>query len=794
MAMQTEYIYNLRAKKVPDTIGSKAKNLSFLISRKFKIPETYVCTWDAYQDYLRERHTVHTIIRDELSRKIDLSKDYAIRSSANIEDSKYYSFAGQFKSILNVKGLEDILRAIESIWSSTYTKGVKTYLERTGIDLEEIKMAVIIQEMVSPTVSGVSFSKNPLTGMDEIIVEATTGNGDKLLQDGITPERWVHKWGSWVHEPEHASIDRGVIKTVVAKTKEIAASFGNGVDVEWVYDGRSINWVQLREITSLHNTVLYSNHFAREVLPGIIKPLVWTINVPLVCGAWIRLFGELIGRNDIKPFDLAKSFYYRAYFNMGTVGKIFEMLGLPSNTIELLMEVESSRAEKPSFKPTAKTLSLAPRILHFLYQKLRFKHDLETFIPDMRRAYAAFALHDLRKLSAHDLLREVERLYALNEQTAYFMIITYLIMGVFHGLFKHQLKKCGYSFEEFDLTAGMEALHVYDPTVKLDALNSQFNGIDGTIRKKIEEGTYADLLTLEGAEAFRQAVRDFINHFGHLSDSGNDFSSIPWRDNPDAILRMIVHHTRRREETAPGLHFESLTLSRSAKMLLRPLYNQARNYRLYREAVSSLYTYGYGMFRSYFLALGDLLTTRGDIRHPDDIFYLYFDEIKDVIARKTSDPASSQKVRQRKMEIAEYEHIAVPHIIYGDQQPPPITHSTTIMKGIPTSKGVYKGTVRVIKGISDFDKLKDGDVLVIPFSDVGWTPLFSKAAAIIAESGGFLSHSSIVAREYHMPAVVSVAGVCTTLKDDMVVTVDGYRGEISIHQTATDMTREQRST
>jgi len=88
----------------------------------------------------------------------------------------------------------------------------------------------------------------------------------------------------------------------------------------------------------------------------------------------------------------------------------------------------------------------------------------------------------------------------------------------------------------------------------------------------------------------------------------------------------------------------------------------------------------------------------------------------------------------------------------------------------------------VIKGISDFHKLRDGDVLVIPFSDVGWTPLFSRAGAIIAESGGFLSHSSIVAREYNIPAVVSVSGV-STCTDDTLVTVDGYRGEISIHQT-----------
>jgi pyruvate,water dikinase len=112
------------------------------------------------------------------------------------------------------------------------------------------------------------------------------------------------------------------------------------------------------------------------------------------------------------------------------------------------------------------------------------------------------------------------------------------------------------------------------------------------------------------------------------------------------------------------------------------------------------------------------------------------------------------------------------------------------MKGIPTSKGLYKGRVRVIRGVNDFQRLRDGDVLVIPYSDVGWTPLFTKAGAIIAEAGGFLSHSSIIAREYEIPAVVSVHGACQ-LKDGTLVTVDGYQGDITIHQNLleTQLTR-----
>jgi pyruvate,water dikinase len=86
----------------------------------------------------------------------------------------------------------------------------------------------------------------------------------------------------------------------------------------------------------------------------------------------------------------------------------------------------------------------------------------------------------------------------------------------------------------------------------------------------------------------------------------------------------------------------------------------------------------------------------------------------------------------------------------------------------------------VVQGIQDFEKVQAGDVLVIPYSDVGWTPLFARAGAVVAEAGGILSHSSVIAREYGIPAVVSVSGACG-LADNSTVSVDGYRGEIIVH-------------
>jgi len=127
--------------------------------------------------------------------------------------------------------------------------------------------------------------------------------------------------------------------------------------------------------------------------------------------------------------------------------------------------------------------------------------------------------------------------------------------------------------------------------------------------------------------------------------------------------------------------------------------------------------------------------------------------------------------------------VTPPAMIFGHTAPSLNPDEEGGLKGTPTSRGVYMGPVRILQGIQDIGKVRDGDVLVIPYSDVGWTPLFTRAGAVVAESGGILSHSSIIAREYGIPAVVSVPGACQ-LADGTRVTVDGHNGTVTVHGEA----------
>lgn len=212
----------------------------------------------------------------------------------------------------------------------------------------------------------------------------------------------------------------------------------------------------------------------------------------------------------------------------------------------------------------------------------------------------------------------------------------------------------------------------------------------------------------------------------------------------------------------------------------RLFYKRARQFRLYREQISSLHTFGLGLLRAYYLALGERLVKRGWLDQPEDIFYLYRMEISQAVQGVLVGDQLRQLVATRRHEINEARDVQLPEIIFGDQPPPIIPSNLGSFRGTPTSPGYYTGRIKVIRGVADFSKLEPGDVLVIPYSDVGWMPLFAKAGAVVAESGGILSHSSIIAREYNIPAVVSVHGALN-LPDFTLVTVDGFQGEITVH-------------
>jgi pyruvate,water dikinase len=255
---------------------------------------------------------------------------------------------------------------------------------------------------------------------------------------------------------------------------------------------------------------------------------------------------------------------------------------------------------------------------------------------------------------------------------------------------------------------------------------------------------------------------------------------VPWRETPELILELVGNFEPPPERNPQKKGFVEIKPPGIRGWILKVFYNRTRQFYLLREQYSSLYTYTLMLFRVYYLALGDWMVARGLLDANEDVYYLYDEEIRKYIEGKEKGTTFKTLVQKRKEEIEHCRDAITPEIIYGDKPPPVIVHQDRKLSGTPTSRGYYTGNTKLVCGISDFQKVDKGDVLVIPHSDVGWVPLFAKAGAVVAESGGILSHSSIVAREYGIPAVVSVNGALN-LRDNLVVSVDGYKGEVFVH-------------
>ncbi len=790
----SDLICTLDKKTSFPSIGNKAANIQRLARMGMRVPVTYVLKWEAYQRYIQNDLTIIDQVQAEL-KKLNPEKRYAVRSSANIEDSFENSFAGQFKTVLDVQGADALLQAVWAVWGTAQTREIEEYLQKRSIDADTLRMAVILQEMVSPVYSGVVFSRNPVNGLREIVVEAVAGQGTALVQEGATPLRWIYRSGRFKSQPEQCDLPDHLVAAVIDGCRQISARVKRDVDLEWVYDGTYLYWVQMREITSLRTVQVYSNSISREMLAGIIKPLIWSVNIPLICSIWVKLITDIIGSNRLSPENLVRAFYYRAYFNMGMLGEVFEDMGFPAESLEMMWGVEDSGSSsspmrmmpsggmKMSMMNAPKMMRLAPRMARFAWDQWTLPSRLPQRLAELETSFRSIDLDGAGRLSPQEILSSIDRLYRLNQEAAYYNIIVPLSMYFYNSVLRKQLEKAGTDATRLEMEHSGENFQRYDPNHHLANLHALFTQLDPALQEEIRNSSYARVVEDDRLGAFRPAMLSFMCDFGHLCDNGNDFSTVPWRENADTILNLVIdfHDPANSSKAKPGekVRFEDIRLPLFKRFILRRLYERVRSFSLYREQISYIYTLGYGLFRVYFLALGDHLAQQGVLEAPEDVFYVEYPELRRLSAGDGNAGDVRERIAAHKAEIERTRHLPLPAVIYGTQPPVVEAGNRRALSGTSTSRGYCTAPVKVVTGIQDFPKVKSGDILVIPYSDVGWTPLFARAAGVIAESGGMLSHSSIVAREYGIPAIVSVLGA-TGLADGTLVSMDAYKGVVYI--------------
>ncbi len=559
---------------------------------------------------------------------------------------------------------------------------------------------------------------------------------------------------------------------------EIKKSLKADVDIEWVFDGRELYYVQCRPISNLSKIKIYSNRISRDMLPGMIKPLVWSVNIPLVNSVWIEILESIVGTLNITPEDLAHTFYYRTYFNMGIFGEVFKSLGMPADALETMMGLKNERSEKKSMRPGKEMIKYFPRIIGFALKNLTIGRKISKDLGGIEKALAKTDRTTFSEKDAEVLIKEIDAHKVVVKKIAYYNIVAPLLMGFHNRMLKQHLERVGVDFLGFDLMEDIPENIEFDPNYFLEALNSKYKSLPKQTQELLMEKPEETFSGSDDLMEFEHELTNFINRFGHFSDSGNDFSYSPWRENLKLIIQMIANFEPKRgadEKTS----IKEVKTGLIRKALINLVFKNARKYRLLRDRVSSSYIFGYGLFRYYFLALGDKLVEENIIYKSEDIFYLSEMQIRDAFASRILAQKIKEAISYHKEKMKLQQNITPPELIYGDNEPLLDIEYSTEFHGVPASAGFYSGPACVVRSSEEFDKVKKGVVLVIPFSDVGWTPLFPKAGAVISESGGMLSHCAIVAREYGIPSIVSALGVMN-IKDGQLLSVDANAGVVYI--------------
>lgn len=781
-----QYVYFLEELGRMDNIGNKAYNISFLNRMRFKVPETMVITYDAFNAFLQGDQKLLEHLRRELAGYMRENSSYSVRSSANYEDEREYSFAGQFQTYLNVNSLDEVIQAISNIWESSL-EAAPVYRSHVATNIEDLEMGILIQEMIQPKYSGVVFTRDPVYNLNEIIIEVVHDLGQSLVQDGVTPERWVYKWNQWLKIPDEDKVE--ILNQIVKEAKQIEQYYGEPVDLEFVYDGNEVYWLQLRAITTVKRARLYSNKISRDMLPGMIKPLIFSVNIPVVNTSWKKIFRQMIGSpvKRIKIQDLTKSFYYRAYFNMGVIGDIFQVLGMPRDLLEILAGIDIEGVEKPKFKPTMITLRFLPRMVVFMLRLFLISKQIEKHLRKYREKYKDMEIQATQtsELDMPTLISQIDKLFKLNIQSSYFVILSQLLNSLYTSMVRRWIEDAGYSFEKMDFALLNPRIKHQDFRRSLEKLHKYYLRLPESDRDRIKMLTYEEIKSNKKFAGLSARISHFLQRFGFLRENGNDFSIPAWSEIPDTVLKMLIDFEPPKNKDYSLEETRTIIAEVCKNPISRMFYNRSVKYQEYREIVNELYMYGYGLFRPFFLQIGRNLVEQNILNEMNDIFYLKYEEIKKILADQNHKLNPQEVVRTRKAEMEKYRDIDLPEIIYDDNPPEPIKieNSAKELNGVATSRGICKGRVRVARSIDDYGKIQDGDIIVIPYSDVSWTPLFAKAKGVISESGGILSHCSIVAREYKIPAVVSVNGALS-LKDNTLVALDGNTGKISIIQEA----------
>ena len=695
--------------------GGKAAMLRRLQQAGFRVPDFVVSPADP-QEAL-----------DQLGTPV------AVRSSASVEDGHETSFAGQFQSFLNLSTAEEVVSAIKQCYDSAYTDAVASYCRHNGIDPQRIRVDAVVQRMVRPELAGVAFTMNPVTGAEEVVIEACEGLASELLS------------GRQSALPDGHPLLERFRPEIQSTAREIQQFLGAPQDIEFAIEDGTLYVLQSRPITRIGFAAEpgeWTNADFRDggVSSGVCSPLMWSLYEL----AWeTTLKGSLRDlRLFRRDFQSGRMFFGRPYWNVGEVKNCLAQLpGFVEREFDHDLSIEITYEDDGRRTPftwggllrAIPTLAALP---HYFRRQLRL--DEKLLSGGHRALLKTYQQRSADCVSA--LGKLIENEFLLTECN-YFRTIfaTSLAKMDFIGSFPESKSNYG------ALVSALPPLRHMFPV------------------RQVAEIPLRD-------DAFLDKIIDSCCH--HYC-RGLDVQFPRWDEDREFVREMLrglpaiaspTNEPRKNYAVARDAALARLPWWKR-RSFIRKL-NRLRSFVWLREEMRDLSNQVYYLVRRLIL---DISQQRGI---GDDVFFMTF---REILADDRRHVEGNRAIYESYRNFRAPNEIGVRYC--GERHSP--SHSKSL-NGIAASPGVVSGRAHVARNVPEALRMAPGDILVCPFTDPGWTPALDRAAGVVTETGGLLSHAAVICREYGIPAVLGVAEATSRIRSGTKIVVWGGEGHVEI--------------